>query len=191
MTHNKVAATGPEASSALALNERAWNMHPIDPRQAHEIAMEALAMADAQGDAKAQILARVTCDCCNSRMGKQESALDGRRATQARAQKLGDILAMYRATYSIGQWFSYAHHYGEVISELQACLAHIHQVDLLDQFLVFGTFAMNVSRQSKFDEAVSFYYKALTAARGLHSPLLLARILHNIGSVQHKIGNYD
>ncbi len=191
MTHNQVASTGPKVSPALTLNERAWSLHPVDPRQAHEIAMEALAMANAQGDAKTQLLAQITCDCCNSRMGKQESAPDGRRATQERARMQGDSLALYRATYSIAQWFSYTHHYGEVISELQGCLAQIQHVDLLDQFLVFGALAMNASRQSKFDQAVSFYYQALTAARGMHSPQLLARILHNIGSVQYKIGNYD
>jgi signal transduction histidine kinase/CheY-like chemotaxis protein/HPt (histidine-containing phosphotransfer) domain-containing protein len=179
------------AASLTDLNERAWLGQLDDPADAHRLATQALELANAQADAHMEALSTSTQFCCLSRMGQQEPSDAARRAHKQYCLALNDQLATYRASYAVALWSAYAGEWSTAIAETSDCDASIERASAIDQFVVFLLRGVANSGLGNIDDVLPHFCQALAAARQINRPLMLARVLLNLGSLQTQRGNYD
>ncbi|CAG0950146.1 Response regulator PleD [Burkholderiales bacterium] len=182
----------PNSENMSLSAHRAWEMQHAQPAQAHALASEALANAQAQGDALAASWARLTLCYLRLRQEDYAAARDDLVAAAEVFARHGDARGHLLASNGLARLAMLE---GDLENALASFRANLREdggtLSALDRFYTLNGVAGCFAALGDAPQALAHLFEALEALRSIDAKPQLAALLTNLGSTLMAVGDLD
>lgn len=160
--------------------------------EADSLAMEALHIAEMQGDSCNQVIASYWLASARQAVGSYKDAAPFFESAIQIAEDLGDTLLLSQALVHYGGMFISLSLYSEADERIRTAMTFLQgSDDSLELATCYVQFATLNYFEDQLDSAIFYYQKALAYGEALGDQRLVATCCQNIGLTAKEMGNYS